>query len=99
MKKLISIFKNKYVAAVLIFLFVMLFFNSNNIISQYEYAKKLHKLKQDKKYYIEQIAKDKKTLQDMKNPKILEKMGREEYLMKKDNEDIFLIIVDSTKKQ
>jgi cell division protein FtsB len=76
----------------------MLFFNSNNLISQYEYRKKLIKLQQDKNYYIQQIAEHKKILNNIKDPMYLEKIGREDYLMKKDDEDIFLIIVDSTKK-
>ena len=77
----------------------MLFFNSNNIISQYEATKKLHKLKLDRKYYMDQIIIEKKNLKNLKDPAYLEKVGREEYLMKKDNEDIFLIIVDSTNKK
>jgi cell division protein FtsB len=71
----------------------MLFFDRNNVISQFELRSKLNQLQDNRTYYIEEMKKDR---QDMKqllsNPKNLEKFAREKYLMKKDNEDIFLIV-------
>jgi cell division protein FtsB len=52
----------------------------------------LHELKQSKKYYQEQIDKTRKELELMKtNPLWMEKVAREQYLMKRDGEDVFLI--------
>jgi len=71
----------------------MLFFDRNNLISQFELRSKLNQLKEDKQYYIEEIKKDRKDMLELlSNPKNLEKFAREKYLMKKDNEDIFLIV-------
>jgi cell division protein FtsB len=92
-KVVLSWLKNKYVYSSLAFILWMLFFDRNNIISQYELRSKLHQLQQDRAYYIEEIKKDKEDMEQLlTNPKNLEKFAREKYLMKKDNEDIFLIV-------
>ncbi|MFZ9742823.1 MAG: hypothetical protein ACO3B0_04475 [Chitinophagaceae bacterium] len=49
-------------------------------------------MKQKKKYYLEQIEKTHQDVEMMKtNPAWKEKVAREQYLMKKDNEDLYLI--------
>ena len=92
-KKVLPIIKNKFVLTIFIFIIWLLFFDRNNLVDR---AKELHHLRQlerDKKYYIERIDKDSKRLKQLKtNNKNLEKFAREQYLMKKDNEDIFVII-------
>ena len=71
----------------------MLFFDRNNVISQFELRSKLNQLQEDRIYYMEEIKKDRQDMnQLLSNPKNLEKFAREKYLMKKDNEDIFLIV-------
>jgi cell division protein DivIC len=92
-KVVLSWLKNKYVYSSLAFIVWMLFFDRNNVISQYELRSKLHQLQQDRAYYIEEIKKDKQDMEQLlTNPKNLEKFAREKYLMKKDGEDIFLIV-------
>ena len=75
-------------------LFVWIFvFDRNNLLSQIQLAKKLHQLQRDKKYYKDQIILDEKNTQELlTNPENLEKYARENYLMKRDSEEIFLII-------
>ena len=96
MKKLTLILpwlKNKYVLTILFFVVWMIFFDRNDFISQYSYRQDLKKLKNDKEYYITEIEKSKEaTFELMSNPDNLEKFAREKYLMKKDDEDIFLIV-------
>jgi cell division protein FtsB len=54
---------------------------------------KLRSLETEKKYYINEIAQNKKDLLELRtNPANLEKFAREKYLMKKENEDIFVIV-------
>jgi hypothetical protein len=54
---------------------------------------KLHQFENDKKYYSEEIIKDRQSSQELlTSPEALEKLGREEYLMKRDSEDVYLII-------
>lgn len=91
--KILPYIKNKYIISVTIFLVWMIFFDRNDFISQYSYNKELQKLEDDKAYYIESIEANKESAhQLMSEPENLEKFAREKYLMKKENEDIFLII-------
>ena len=100
MKKILVILKNKYFLTFIVLLVYILFFDRNDIISQIELTRKLNKLKQEKKYFSDEVEKNKKEMNELKtNPENLEKFAREKYLMKKDNEDIFVIVEekDSTK--
>ena len=83
--------------------FVWIFvFDKNNLLSQVDLARKLHQLKEDKKYYFERIKQDENDIFELtnkNNPEILEKFARERYLMKRDSEDIFLIVRPDTIQQ
>jgi cell division protein FtsB len=71
----------------------MLFFDRNDLMSQYEYRKQLNKLKDEKEFYTREIDKTVTDLNELTtNRSRLEKFAREKYLMKKENEDIFVII-------
>ena len=71
----------------------MIIFDKNNLLSQIRLAKKLHQLKGEKQYYIDQVKQDEiETNELLTNPENLEKFAREQYLMKRDSEDIFLIV-------
>jgi cell division protein FtsB len=73
----------------------MLLFDRNDIFSQYKHLSELKKLKESKEYYkkdIEIINNDIKELST--NQVLLEKFAREKYLMKKDNEDVYVIVKD-----
>ena len=90
---LVYIIKNKYLVTLIVFFVWICFFDKNNLVSQIELAKKLHQLKYDKKYYIQQIKDDSiETIELLTNPDNLEKFARERYQMKRDSEDIFLIV-------
>jgi len=70
----------------------MLFFDRNDLITQYTQRSKLNQMKQDQAYFIEDIEKNRATMQELlTNPEALEKFAREKYLMKKDNEEVFVI--------
>ena len=93
LKKILDFVKNRYLIATFIFLLVIVFFDKNNILSQYRLFKMLSKVRQEKSYYQDEILKNQKTIHDLNtNPESVEKYAREKYFMKKDSEDIFLII-------
>ncbi len=100
---LIYIIRNRYIVTTAAFFVWIIVFDKNNLLSQVDLAHKLHQLKEDKKYYIEQIKQDEiETIEltNKNNPEILEKFAREKYLMKRDSEDIFLIVrPDTTRKK
>lgn len=90
--------KSKYVIALGIFAAVMLFFDKNDVFTQSARNKQLKELEKSKQYYMDRIAAESKELEQLKsNPGTLEKYAREKYLMKRDNEDLFLVPEDSDK--
>jgi cell division protein FtsB len=90
--KLLKTLKNKYLIATIAFLVWMVFFDHNNLLLHLQYRNELNDLSKSKKYYQEQIDKTKKEVELMQsNPKWMEKVAREQYLMKRDNEDVYLI--------
>jgi cell division protein FtsB len=100
MKKLLPHLRNKYAITALLFVIWLLFFDRNDLISQAGYRKQLRKLESDKEYYVKGIEQNQKDMEElMSDPEHLEKYAREHYLMKKDDEEIFLIIPDSTQTQ
>ncbi len=92
MKRLINLFRNKYFLVSVAFVVFMIFFDKNDLFSQYQYYKQVSKLKQERDFYQKEITKVNQDLDELSSdPKKLEKFAREKYLMKKDNEDVFVI--------
>jgi len=93
LRKLWYFFKNPFILVTLFFMVWLLFFDNNNLISKRKQIRQLKELQDKKKYFEEEIRKDSVAMQDlMSDSDKLERFAREKYLMKKDNEDIFLII-------
>ena len=95
-KKIFSVLKNKYVISTLALFVWLMFFDKNDFFSQMELRHRLKLQEQNKKYYTEEIARI--TIQNanmLNNMRDLEKFGRENYLMKRDSEDIYLIVRDT----
>jgi cell division protein DivIC len=87
--------KNKYIIALVVALVWLAFFDNNNLIQQWRLRKQLIELRRDKNYYNEEIARDSTAIRELKeNSEALERYARENYLMKKEGEDIFIIIED-----
>jgi len=80
------------------FIVWMLFFDENSYLIHRELNTEIEKLEESTKYYKKEIKKNKKMMEDLNNPKSLEKFARETYKMKKENEDIFIVEFDSIKK-
>ncbi|MDB4904156.1 MAG: Cell division protein FtsB [Mucilaginibacter sp.] len=98
MKRLIDLFKNKYFLISLAFLVWMIFFDKNDLFSQYQYRQQVNKLKQEREFYQKETDKVKKDLDELtSDPKKLEKFAREKYLMKKENEDVFVVVGTKSK--
>ena len=93
MDSFIGVVRNKYLIAGIAFLTWMLFFDRNDLMSQYDYRQELSKRNAEKEFYIVETAKTVKDLNELTtNREKLEKFAREKYLMKKENEDVFVII-------
>ena len=85
--------KNKYLLTGAGFAVWILFVDDRDLITtQLKHKQELRKLVESKKYYEKQIAATRQELEQLKSdPALLEKYAREKYLMKRDNEDVYLI--------
>lgn len=87
--------RNKYIIALILFIIWILLFDNNNLIDRYHDLKALNQLQSDKEYYTNRIEEDRRKLNELRTDNDnLEKFAREEYYMKKDDEDIFIIVTE-----
>jgi cell division protein FtsB len=97
MKILRRIFTSKYLITGIAFAIWMMFFDRNDIPLQLNRMQELNKLKQSEKNMTLLINDTRKESELLKtNPETLEKYAREKYLMKKDNEDLYIVTFDSS---
>ncbi len=97
-KKGIKFLSNRYVFILLLFLGWMLFVDENSYSNHRELNKEINKLEKSSKYYKNEMEHDQKVIKNLKNPDSLEKFAREEYKMKRKDEDIYIIEFDSIKE-
>ncbi len=91
--KFINTLKNKYFITISFIIVWLFFFDKNDIFTQRELIKKCEKLQKEKEYYLSEIKSNKFFLKELRtNKKSLETFARETYLMKKQNEDIFVFV-------
>lgn len=84
--------KNKYLLSATAFIAWILFFDPRDVFTQIEHHKELKELQESKAWYQKEIAKESAEAEQLKtNPATVEKYAREKYLMKRENEDLFVI--------
>lgn len=89
---LLKIVRNKYLVAVISFVVWILFFDRNDLFTQWDRKQELAKLETSKTYYQTEIKLISKGLADIQNnPAIIEKYARENFYLKRPNEDIFIV--------
>ena len=95
LKLFFSKFRNKYLLVSTVFLLWLLFFDNNDLISQFKRSSQLSDNKETINYYQEEIQKIKQESDELFNSdQSKEKFAREKYFMKKDNEVIYIIKED-----
>ncbi len=97
--KLFRIISNKYVIILILFVIWMGFFDENSFMNHRELDEEIEKLENANEYYDKQIETDQKIIDNLNDPDSLEKYAREEYKMKKKNEDIFIIEYDTLEEE
>ena len=93
--KIFRIVSNKYVIILVLFIVWMGFFDENSFLNHRELDQEVDKLENANDYYKKQIDADQKVIDNLNDPDSLEKYAREEYKMKKENEDIFIVEYDT----
>ncbi len=87
------ILRNKYILTLLVFFVWLLIFDQNNLIDRVKNVRKLKEMERQKEYYETRIEQDSRKLNELKtNRENLEKFAREQYYMKKPDEEIFVIV-------
>lgn len=84
--------KNKYFLSASAFIVWIFFFDPRDVFTQMEHRRELKDLQTSKAWYQSQNATLEAESEQLKsNPATVEKYARENYLMKRDNEDIFIV--------
>lgn len=97
--RLPSFFKNFYFLTTVLFIAWMLFFDSNDVFTQFERVKRLKQLEKDKSYYKKETARMEEQLKHLSsNRGTLEQFAREYYLYRKPSEDVYLIVEENPQK-
>lgn len=88
---------NKYFLATVVFLAWIFFFDSNDFVSQQAQRKELKQTRAHISWLKEEVTKLNKEYNGMQHdPATLERFAREEYKMKRENEDVY-VITDSAR--
>ena len=91
-KKVLRKLNNRYIYATLVFLLIILFIDQFNLFEQIRLYKSLEDQKQQIEYYEGEITQNKAYLEALQNDTAtMEKVAREQYMMKRDNEVVYLI--------
>lgn len=92
-RKLPKITRNFYFISGVLFLFWMVFLDSNDLYTQYKLRSQLKTLEREKEFYQEKIKEVREEREQLlTDSETLEKFAREKYLMKKETEDLFVIV-------
>ncbi|MDB4204803.1 septum formation initiator family protein [Polaribacter sp.] len=96
--KVFKILTNIFVLIFIPFLIWMLFFDENSYLVHRKFNSEIKDLESTVSFYKTKIAQDKATIMKLNDSLQLERFAREQYLMKKENEDIYIIEFDTIKK-
>ena len=84
---------NKYGLAIIIFLIITFIIGDSNVFKRIAYDKKIRQLENEINYYQKEIEANRKKLEAIQtSQERLERFAREEYFMKKPDEDVFIIV-------
>ena len=91
-------FKNVFLLISIGFAIWMLFFDANSLLMHNELNSDINDLEDEKTYYRNEINKDNKAIKALSTDEGIERIAREKYYMKKDNEDIYIIEYEDSLK-
>ncbi len=93
MERAVSLVKNKFLIAGIAFAIWICFFDRYDLATQYSYQQERDKLQYEKEFYSTEIVSLEQAIKDVQyNPNEIQRIAREKYKMKKDNEDIYVIM-------
>ena len=90
-KKWFRIASNKYLLVLLGFVVWMLFLDTNSWLIHRELNAEIEELEKNRSYFLNQINNDKAIMEQPNDSLELESFARQEYYMKRENEEIYII--------
>lgn len=85
--------QNKYILVIIVAFFWLTFLDKYSIVSQIKMGKTIERLKADKQFYIQGAEDTDYEIEKLTtDPAELEKYAREKYWLKRNNEDLFIIV-------
>ena len=97
-KKWFGILTNLYILVLTVCVIWMVFFDTNSLLIHLELKKEIKKLEKQKDFLRSEIDRDKQILDKLSDPEELEKFAREQYYLKKKDEEIYLIEYEDSLK-
>ncbi|MCU0409731.1 MAG: hypothetical protein MUC70_00360 [Bacteroidales bacterium] len=92
--------KNRYIITLIIFLIWVILIDPNNLISRVRDLRTRNRLVREKEFYMGRIEEDRRKLNELRTSnENLEKFAREQYLMKKPDEDLFIIVTPGEERK
>lgn len=92
--------KNKYVLTILVFIVWIVLLDPNNLISRVHEVRTRNRLVREREYYMERIEEDRRKLNALRtSDENLEKYAREQYRMKKPDEELFIIVTPEQERK
>ena len=93
LSKFMSIILNRYVITLGVFFVWIFAFGPSDLKTQYKLSKELEKAEIEKQFYVDEIEKNRQISKDLlTNMDNLERFARESYWMKRENEDVYIVI-------
>ncbi len=80
-----------WILTLTVFVLLLLFFDRNNVIERIRLKNQIRDLETQRDYYRERIREDSLLIERLKDDDFLEKFARENYLMKRDSDVVFII--------
>jgi cell division protein FtsB len=85
--------RNRYILTTVVFLVWIILLDSNNLLARIKDLRELKSLRNDREYYSKKIESERIKLRELKTDnRNLEKFAREQYLMKKPDEDLYVVL-------
>ncbi len=92
--------RNKYILTIILLFIWLLLFDANNLFDRIRDLRLYKGLQRDTEYYSNRIEEDNRKLMEIRSGnESLEKFAREQYRMKKSDEDIYIIVTPEEERR
>jgi cell division protein DivIC len=92
--------RNKYFLTITIFIVWIMLLDTNNLIERYRQMSEIRRLRHEKEYYEKKIEDEKRKLNELKTDNHnLEKFAREQYKMKRKDEDLYIVLTPQEERK